>query len=409
MHRLHPIVTAVAAAALASGALAQAPQSSSTQVLGTPIRGATAGIAPTDRDLILEAAQAGHAELRASRLALSRPTDPDVKQFARRMVEDHTRAGTELRRIAQTIGVQFPTEPSLAQKARLQLLEAAQGQEFNQRYAEEFGVEAHRRTIELYREAAARAQDARLRTFANSQLPTLQEHLQMAQTLQASTEPTAAVNRDAGAPEASRNAVTAQVDDEALRDAQHDLTEAVQVVQRMKSDPEMALLLQRARGVFIMPNYGRGAIGIGAQGGEGVLVTRQGDGFSNPVFFNLAGISLGAQAGGSGGPLAMLLMTDRAVRNFASGKTFSINADAGLTIVDYSERAQASAGKVQDIIVWSGTRGVYAGASIGVTGIVADDKANRAYYRRSEVAPSQILGGNIPNPQHNVLDLVLRA
>ena len=208
---------------------------------------------------------------------------------------------------------------------------------------------------------------------------------------------------------AGNRATDTRADTDALRDAKNDVLDAVQVVQRMKSDPEMAALLQQARGVFIMPNYGRGALGIGAQGGEGVFVTRQGANFSNPVFFNLAGISVGAQAGGAGGPLAMLLMTDRAVQKFTSGRTFSINADAGLTIVDYSERAQASAGKVQDIVVWSGTRGAYAGASIGLTGITVDDESNRAYYGRNDVTPSQILGGNIRNPQHNVIGHVLNA
>ena len=66
-------------------------------------------------------------------------------------------------------------------------------------------------------------------------------------------------------------------------------------------------------------------------------------------------------------------------------------------------------GKVQDIVVWSGTRGAYAGASIGLTGITVDDESNRAYYGRNDVTPSQILGGNIRNPQHNVIGHVLNA
>ena len=111
--------------------------------------------------------------------------------------------------------------------------------------------------------------------------------------------------------------------DEDLRNAREEITEAVQVVQRMKRDPGLLALLERAKAVFILTDYGRAGFGIGAQGGEGVLVTRQGERFSNPVFYNLGGVSIGAQAGVAGGEVAMLLMTDRAVENFRSGRKFS--------------------------------------------------------------------------------------
>ncbi len=42
----------------------------------------------------------------------------------------------------------------------------------------------------------------------------------------------------------------------------------------------------------------------------------------------------------------MLLMTDRALNSFKGNNTFSLNADAGLTIINYSARGQASIGKV---------------------------------------------------------------
>lgn len=200
---------------------------------------------------------------------------------------------------------------------------------------------------------------------------------------------------------------TSRAGSPALKDALQQVNEAVQVVQRMKADPRMAGELSRAKGVFIVPDYGRGALGVGLQAGQGVLVRRTGDTFSNPVFYNLGGVSIGAQAGAAGGEIAMLLMTDKALREFESGRQFSINADADLTIVDWSKRAHASTGKVQDVIVWSSAEGVFAGASVGISDVMLDREANRAYYGREGLTPQQILQGQVQNPRHNVLGKVL--
>lgn len=217
--------------------------------------------------------------------------------------------------------------------------------------------------------------------------------------------PAAAADRAASGTLNRANSTTraTRVDESELKDAQELVRDAVQTVQAMKSDPRVADALQRARAVFILPHYGRGALGVGAQGGEGVLVARRGQDFGNPVFYNLGGISVGVQAGGSGGPVAYLLMTDEALRDFRSGKNFSLQADAAVTIADWSRRAQASGGKVQDIVVWTDTKGAYAGASVGVTDVTFDEDANRAYYGNEHVQPAQLMSGGVRNPHENLL------
>ena len=166
-------------------------------------------------------------------------------------------------------------------------------------------------------------------------------------------------------------------------------------------------LLQRAKAVLLLPDYGRGGLVIGAQGGQGVLVARQADGWSDPVFYNLGGVSVGAQAGVAAGRIALLLMTDRALERVRSDRRFSLTADAGLTVADLSRRRQASGGKLSDVVVWSDTKGAYAGASVGISGLMTDREANEAYYRRAGVTVAQILDGRVPNPNNNLLDLVL--
>jgi hypothetical protein len=61
-------------------------------------------------------------------------------------------------------------------------------------------------------------------------------------------------------------------------------------------------------------------------------------------------------------------MSRSAVDAFKSGNTFSLNAGAGLSIVDYSANGQASRGK-GDFVMWSATAGAYVGATISVTDV----------------------------------------
>jgi SH3 domain-containing YSC84-like protein 1 len=177
--------------------------------------------------------------------------------------------------------------------------------------------------------------------------------------------------------------------------------DATAVVDQMKRDPDLAQLMQRARGVFIVPHYGKAAVGVGARGGEGVLLAREGTEWSGPLFYDIGAISVGPQIGASGGAIAMLLMNQQAVDSFEKDNNFSLNADAGFTLVDYSARGQASAGK-GDVILWSGQEGAFAGVSLSVTDIARDEDQNRAYYDR-QATPEDVFSGRIESPDGDTL------
>lgn len=194
-------------------------------------------------------------------------------------------------------------------------------------------------------------------------------------------------------------------------EARDTLQEARNVVQTMQADPALRRQLQRAKGVFIVPNFARGGAGIVAKGGEGVLTSRLPNGsWSQPAFYNMGGVSVGLQAGASAGQIAFLLMSDRAAKVFDTPNTFSINANAGLAIVDWSARAQASAGKGDDVIAWSDTEGLFAGANIGVSDIVADNEENRAFYGPQADAQALLHGRvNADRPAARQLTQLLAA
>lgn len=177
------------------------------------------------------------------------------------------------------------------------------------------------------------------------------------------------------------------------------VSEAVAVVGRMEAVPRMKQLLQQAKGVFIIPTYVRAALGIGATGGAGVLLIKQADGsWSPPAFYNLGGISVGAQAGAEGGPVALVLNNDKAVNKFMQRTEFSLNASAGLTIINWAKMVQGSAGD-GDVVVWTGTEGLFGNvAAVGINGIRYSQGANNAYYGQT-VAAQDIVAGKYSNPQ----------
>lgn len=188
---------------------------------------------------------------------------------------------------------------------------------------------------------------------------------------------------------------------EQAKEAQELVKEAVAVARKLDADPEIQELLRQAKGVFILPEFGKGALVVGGRGGEGVLLARHDGGWSDPAFYDLAGVSLGAQAGGSAGEMALVLMSDEAVEHFKDDTSFALNADADLTIVDYSAVAQGSVGR-GDVVVWSDAEGVFAGAGFSVTGISWDEEENRAYYG-PDVTAAKVLEGETKSKKGDVL------
>jgi SH3 domain-containing YSC84-like protein 1 len=191
------------------------------------------------------------------------------------------------------------------------------------------------------------------------------------------------------------------------QEAQQLINAATAEVNKMSKDPKLKQLMAKAKGIYLVPEFGRGALIVGGRGGAGVVLAKNNGKWSDPAFYDFGAISIGAQAGASGGEVAFLLMTDNAVDAFKSGNKISLNAEAGLSIVDYSGSAQASWGK-GDIIMWSDTAGLYAGGTISVSDLNWADNNNQAYYGR-KVQPDQILAGQVNTPDASQLKDALQS
>jgi len=140
-------------------------------------------LAHGDSKFIENAAQGGHAEIEASKLAQQKSQNADVKAFAAKMIEDHGKVGSELDAMASRKGVTPPKEPSTMQKSEMKALSALSGAKFDKMYASRIGVAAHESTVKMFREASTNAKDPDVKAFAAKHLPELEGHLQMARDL----------------------------------------------------------------------------------------------------------------------------------------------------------------------------------------------------------------------------------
>lgn len=174
-----------------------------------------------------------------------------------------------------------------------------------------------------------------------------------------------------------------------------DVQEAVQVIQRMQSDTEVNQLLERASGVFVIPDYAAAALIVGGAGGEGVLIPKTNNEWGHPAFYDVGSISAGIQAGVEAGSIAMILLSDEALQSFNQENNFSLNADAGLSVVNWSAKTRAQAGIEGDVVVWADTEGLFGELAVSVSDVNWDNDENTAYYGE-EITAEQILSGNIP-------------
>jgi len=135
-----------------------------------------------DRSFMMKAAQGGLAEVELGRIAAQKATDPQVKQFAQRMVDDHGKANDKLKQVASSKNVTLPTDmPSDAKREEAKLNKLS-GAQFNKEYMKNMLAD-HKKDVSLFRSTAKSAKNADVKQFASETLPTIEEHLQMAQTI----------------------------------------------------------------------------------------------------------------------------------------------------------------------------------------------------------------------------------
>jgi putative membrane protein len=133
----------------------------------------------SDRKFVEKVARNNQAELELAKIAEQKAGSQEVKDFAKHMVDDHTKAGEELKSAVASKDAKVPTDLDRSHKRLADQLNKMQGQDFDRKYMSEM-VSDHEKTLKELQKEAKDAKDPALKSFAEKTASTVQQHLDMA-------------------------------------------------------------------------------------------------------------------------------------------------------------------------------------------------------------------------------------
>ncbi len=134
-----------------------------------------------------KAAEGGAMEVQMGELAQQKGGSQQVRDFGQRMVTDHSRADNELKQLVNQKGAILPTRVSHAEHSTMKHLQNLSGTDFDKAYSKDM-VKDHSKDVKEFEKEAAQVTDPDLRAWAQKTLPVLQEHLQLAQQMEATVK-----------------------------------------------------------------------------------------------------------------------------------------------------------------------------------------------------------------------------
>jgi putative membrane protein len=133
-----------------------------------------------DSTFAVKAAQSGLSEVDLGQLAATRASNPDVRAFGQRMVNDHAIANDGLVRIASRKAMILPDSPGERQQATYNRLSKLSGAAFDRAYMAAM-VQSHRAEVAEFQSEAQHGRDPDFRAFAAKMLPVWRTHLTLAE------------------------------------------------------------------------------------------------------------------------------------------------------------------------------------------------------------------------------------
>ena len=135
-----------------------------------------------DRSFIDAAAEANLGEIDIAKMVVQKSTELAVKDFANRMVTDHTQASQKLASVAEMNGVTLPTEASATERNQKSELEKLSGAQLNDAYLRD-ELQGHKETISAFESEIEHGQNQEAKNYAEQTLPTLQDHIRIAENV----------------------------------------------------------------------------------------------------------------------------------------------------------------------------------------------------------------------------------
>lgn len=146
-------------------------------------RTGTGTASSVNREFITDAASGGMMEVELGTMAVQNASSQEVKDFGRRMVDDHSKVNDELKSIAAKENIPVPGTLKEDKREDVDKLSKLSGKDFDKEYMD-LMVKDHKEDIKNFEDMAQNAQSPELKAFAQKQLPILRQHLKMAQDIQ---------------------------------------------------------------------------------------------------------------------------------------------------------------------------------------------------------------------------------
>jgi lipid-binding SYLF domain-containing protein len=162
-------------------------------------------------------------------------------------------------------------------------------------------------------------------------------------------------------------------------------------------------LLSKAECIIVLPSVKKGAFGVGASYGRGVMICRSGEHYTGlwgaPALYALEGINIGFQLGGEATDFVLLVMNPKGARSLLSSKV-KLGGDASAAAGPKGRTAEGATDIVMnaEILSYSRTKGLFAGISLEGSTLRSDGSANEKLYGRKLSAKDIIRRGKVSTP-----------
>lgn len=138
--------------------------------------------AEDDAEFAVNAANGGMAEVALSKIAEEKATDPKVKEFAKQMITDHSKANDELKTLAASKNITLPSAPNEEKQKAASNLGSKSGADFDKAYIAQMKKD-HDQTVKLFEDAQKDVKDADLKAFIDKTLPVIKAHAEHVKSL----------------------------------------------------------------------------------------------------------------------------------------------------------------------------------------------------------------------------------
>jgi putative membrane protein len=147
-------------------------------------------VSVADTQYLQTAIEGDRFEIAGGKLAQQKGASDAVKAYGARLVQDHTKSLADAAALAHKLGIQVPVAPSPSEQWELQTVAEFSGGAFDERYAD-LEAKDHQQDIDEAKDEVQDGSNRKVRRSAAEEIPTLKQHLKIAEQLggEEGTEP----------------------------------------------------------------------------------------------------------------------------------------------------------------------------------------------------------------------------